>query len=89
MTYPLTYAKTVAAATGNRTPLGVLLDAVRKGGVKGVYRGLEGQLLKGFLSEGLKMTIKDRYVLSFSPLNLKGENLADKRQVGAHSRVGS
>jgi hypothetical protein len=27
-----------------------------------MYQGLEGQIAKGFLSEGVKLTIKDRYV---------------------------
>lgn len=33
---------------------------IKKRGVAGMYAGLEGQLAKGFLSEGIKLTLKDR-----------------------------
>ena len=35
---------------------------VRKQGLKGLYQGCESQLLKGFLSEGVKLVVKDRCV---------------------------
>ena len=35
---------------------------MRKQGLKGLYQGCESQLLKGFLSEGVKLVVKDRYV---------------------------
>ena len=36
-------------------------DALRKEGPGGLYQGLEAQLLKGFVSQGVTMMIKQRY----------------------------
>lgn len=38
----------------------VFAKTIKRYGITGLYAGLSGQLVKGFVSEGLKMTIKDR-----------------------------
>lgn len=69
LTYPLILAKTrlqYRAPSGRRlysSTYDVLAHALRRRGVAGLYSGLSGQVAKGFLSEGIKMTTKDRCVL--------------------------
>jgi len=66
LTYPLILAKTrlqFRSPSGKsvyRSNLHVFARTLRKQGVRGLYAGLEGQLVKGFLSEGLKQTLKAR-----------------------------
>lgn len=36
-------------------------DSMRKEGARGLYQGLEAQLLKGFVSQGVTMMVKQRY----------------------------
>ncbi|CAO1625949.1 unnamed protein product [Sympodiomycopsis kandeliae] len=64
--YPLIIAKTLLQY---RDPYGrkiyrnlidVIVKISRKKGIKGLYKGLESQLLKGIISHGVTMTIKDR-----------------------------
>lgn len=43
-----------------RSNIDVFRKTIKKRGIAGMYAGLEGQLVKGFLSEGVKLTIKDR-----------------------------
>lgn len=66
ITYPLILAKTrlqFRSPTGRsvyRSTLHVFARTVKRQGVRGLYAGLEGQLVKGFMSEGLKQTLKAR-----------------------------
>lgn len=66
VTYPLILAKTrlqFRSPSGRsvyRSTLHVFIKTIRRQGVRGLYAGLEGQLAKGFLSEGLKQTLKAR-----------------------------
>ena len=43
-----------------RSNVDVVRKTVARHGWTGLYAGLEGQVVKGFLSEGVKMVIKDR-----------------------------
>ncbi|KPV78430.1 uncharacterized protein RHOBADRAFT_40977 [Rhodotorula graminis WP1] len=69
VTYPLILAKTrlqFKSPTGRalyRSQVDVFRKTVRKQGLKGLYQGVESQLLKGFLSEGVKLVVKDRIEL--------------------------
>lgn len=42
------------------SPIDVFRRAYAKQGFAGLYAGVEGQLLKGFVNEGLKLLIKER-----------------------------
>lgn len=64
--YPLIIAKTLLQY---RDPSGrrmyrnladVIIKVTRKRGVVGLYKGLDSQLLKGVISHGVTMTLKDR-----------------------------
>jgi hypothetical protein len=37
-------------------------DIVEREGITGLYKGLEGQLVKGLVSQGVMMLVKQRYV---------------------------
>ncbi|GAA5887512.1 hypothetical protein JCM6882_001436 [Rhodosporidiobolus microsporus] len=69
ITYPLILAKTrlqFRSPTGRRlyrSQLDVFRKTLKQGGIAGLYSGLESQLIKGFLSEGIKLLIKDRVEL--------------------------
>ncbi|TNY18992.1 mitochondrial carrier domain-containing protein [Rhodotorula diobovata] len=69
VTYPLILAKTrlqFKSPTGRalyRSQLDVFRRTLKKQGIKGLYQGCESQLLKGFLSEGVKLVVKDRIEL--------------------------
>ncbi|GAA6001831.1 hypothetical protein JCM10207_002340 [Rhodosporidiobolus poonsookiae] len=69
ITYPLILAKTrlqFRSPTGRRlytSQLDVFRKTLAKHGLSGLYAGVESQLLKGFLSEGLKLLVKDRVEL--------------------------
>ena len=64
--YPLLLAKTRIQASrkdtqpGTRSMHDVWDSALRRQGPAGLYQGLEAQLLKGFLNQGLTMMIKQR-----------------------------
>ncbi len=66
ITYPLILAKTrlqFRSPSGRsvyKSNLHVFTKTLRKQGLRGLYAGLEGQLVKGFLSEGIKQTLKAR-----------------------------
>ena len=45
---------------------GVWADAVKRDGWAGLYQALEVQILKGFVSQGVTMLVKQRYVAHFS-----------------------
>ncbi|GAA6022707.1 hypothetical protein JCM11491_003739 [Sporobolomyces phaffii] len=69
-TYPLILAKTrlqFKSPTSGRavyaSPVDVVRRAYAKRGVAGLYAGVEGQVLKGFVNEGLKLLIKERLEL--------------------------
>ncbi|GAA5922983.1 uncharacterized protein JCM15063_003489 [Sporobolomyces koalae] len=69
VTYPLILAKTrlqFKSPTGRAlysSPFDVFRRAYSKQGLVGLYAGVEGQLLKGFVNEGLKLLIKERLEL--------------------------
>lgn len=44
--------------------IGTMQGVVKREGVQGLYKGIEGQLLKGFVSQGVMMLIKQRCVWS-------------------------
>ena len=46
------------------SPFDVFRRAYGKQGFAGLYAGVEGQLLKGFVNEGLKLLIKERYAMT-------------------------
>lgn len=66
LTYPLTLAKkrlqfkSPSGRSVYRSNLHVFTKTIRRQGVAGMYAGLEGQLAKGFLSEGVKQVLKAR-----------------------------
>lgn len=64
--YPLLLAKTrlQSSRRGTQTHnmFDVWDDAIKRGGISGLYQGLETQLVKGFLNQGLAMMIKQRCV---------------------------
>lgn len=72
--YPLMLAKTRLQVhrrrvkEGNASPkshvsmLTIWEDALRREGGRGLYQGLEAQLLKGFVSQGVTMMVKQRWV---------------------------
>ncbi|GAA5994102.1 hypothetical protein JCM5350_008094 [Sporobolomyces pararoseus] len=68
-TYPLILAKTrlqFKSPTGRalyNSPFDVFRRAYARQGFAGLYAGVEGQLLKGFVNEGLKLLIKERLEL--------------------------
>lgn len=61
--YPLVLAKAVSmsGAESDRL-LGPLRRIYRAEGVAGIYKGLEGQLVKGVIQQGVTMLLKQRYV---------------------------
>lgn len=61
--YPLVLAKAVSmsGAESNRL-LGPLGRLYRAEGISGIYKGLEGQLVKGVIQQGVTMLLKQRYV---------------------------
>ncbi|KAK4057570.1 hypothetical protein OIO90_001215 [Microbotryomycetes sp. JL221] len=69
ITYPLILAKTrlqFKSPTGRRiyqSNIDVFRKTINKHGIKGMYQGLDGQLSKAFVSEGVKMMIKERFEL--------------------------
>ncbi|GAA5908315.1 uncharacterized protein JCM6883_004344 [Sporobolomyces salmoneus] len=69
ITYPLILAKTrlqFKSPTGRAlyaSPFDVFRRAYKRHGFAGLYAGVEGQLLKGFVNEGLKLLIKERLEL--------------------------
>ena len=80
--FPLILAKTLLQY---RSPSGrrvynslpeVFIKVVQKKGVIGLYQGLESQLLKGIISHGVTMTVKDRvedlYVQAFLAMRRRG-----------------
>ena len=46
--------------------IGPIADVYAKEGIRGCFRGVEGQLVKGFIQQGVTMLLKQRYV-SLSP----------------------
>lgn len=64
--YPLLLAKTRLQSSRRDTQthnmFDVWDDAIKRGGISGMYQGLETQLVKGFLNQGLAMMIKQRCV---------------------------
>lgn len=44
------------------SPLEIAEGVIRRDGVSGLYQGLQAQLLKGIISQGLTLSIKQRYV---------------------------
>lgn len=53
-------AKENGDAPESRNMTDVWREAVRKEGVRGLYQGLQAQLTKGFVSEGVTMVMKQR-----------------------------
>lgn len=43
-------------------PFEIAEGVIRRDGVAGLYQGLQAQLLKGIISQGLTLSIKQRYV---------------------------
>lgn len=43
-----------------RNLVDVIVKITRKRGIGGLYKGLDSQLLKGVISHGVTMTLKDR-----------------------------
>lgn len=44
--------------------IGPIADVYAKEGIRGCFRGVEGQLVKGFIQQGVTMLLKQRYVRS-------------------------
>lgn len=63
--YPLVLAKSLAQTAGRDYSLRASMDEIyTREGFRGLYRGLEGQLAKGLLSQGVMMLVKQRSVLA-------------------------
>ena len=72
--YPLMLAKTrlqvhrreasESGAVESESMLSVWRKAYGQEGWVGIYQGLEAQILKGFVSQGVTMMVKQRYVLN-------------------------
>ncbi|SCV68518.1 BQ2448_639 [Microbotryum intermedium] len=66
ITYPLILAKTrlqFKSASGRRlykSNFDVFSETIKKYGLFGMYQGLEGQIAKAFLSQGVKLVVKER-----------------------------
>lgn len=61
--YPLVLAKSLAQASSRDYSLRASMDKIyTREGFRGLYRGLEGQLVKGLLSQGVMMLVKQRSV---------------------------
>jgi len=62
--YPLMLAKTRAqvlpGSAKGRHLVSILKDAYKRGSYGGLYQGLEAQIIKGFLSQGLTIMVKQR-----------------------------
>ena len=62
--YPLMLAKTrlqVHRRNGDRADMiGVWKHAIKREGLQGVYQGLDAQMVKGFVSQGVTMVVKQR-----------------------------
>jgi len=62
--YPLMLAKTRAqvlpGSASGRNLVSILKNAYNRDGLSGLYQGLEAQVLKGFLSQGLTIMVKQR-----------------------------
>lgn len=60
--YPLMLVKAqgLSGHARNRSFLGPFMDVINKQGVPGLYRGIEAQLLKGFVEQGVMMLVKQR-----------------------------
>jgi hypothetical protein len=43
--------------------IGPIADVYKREGVRGCFRGVEGQLVKGFIQQGVTMLLKQRYAL--------------------------
>lgn len=61
ITYPLILAKArLSQDKKYKSWVHVVGSVVKRDGILGLYQGIEGQVTKGFASEGLKMMMKDR-----------------------------
>ncbi|KAK4055203.1 hypothetical protein OIV83_000483 [Microbotryomycetes sp. JL201] len=75
LVYPLILAKTrlqFKSPSGRRvfkSNLDVFRKTFRKHGIKGMYQGLDGQVTKAFVSEGVKMMMKERFELAIIVLH--------------------
>lgn len=59
--YPLILLKTrVQSSPRGTSPIHILTDILKTKGLGGLYKGLEVQLLKGVLNQGLTMMTKQR-----------------------------
>ncbi|KAM0793476.1 hypothetical protein ACM66B_000918 [Microbotryomycetes sp. NB124-2] len=73
--YPLILAKTrlqFKSPTGRRiykSNVDVFRKTIHKHGIKGMYQGLDGQVTKAFVSEGVKMMMKERFELAIIVLH--------------------
>ncbi|GAA5832206.1 hypothetical protein JCM11251_004279 [Rhodosporidiobolus azoricus] len=82
ITYPLILAKTrlqFRSPTGRRlyrSQFDVFRKTLKQSGIAGLYSGLESQLIKGFLSEGLKLLVKERVEL----LIIVGHRIATRQR---------
>lgn len=65
--YPLILAKTRLQAhrkngEAHESMISVWRKALQREGVQGLYQGLDAQVVKGFVSQGITMMVKQRYV---------------------------
>ena len=62
--YPLILAKTRLQAHrkkgGDATMVDIWKHSLRREGLQGVYQGLDAQIMKGFVNQGVTMMIKQR-----------------------------
>ena len=73
--YPLVLVKALSQSGADKGKnkrkvgmMGTLVRIVNREGISGLYKGLEGQLLKGVVQQGVMMLIKQRYVRLFDLL---------------------
>lgn len=48
------------------SPINIASEIIKREGVKGLYQGLEAQLIKGVISQGLTLSTKQRCSYSFA-----------------------
>jgi hypothetical protein len=60
--YPLILAKSLSLSGRSRDRFGPYKRIIREEGISGLFKGIEGQLLKGLVQQGVMMVVKQRCV---------------------------
>lgn len=65
--YPMVLVKALSQSGSSSSPLVTFEKILYHDGVGGLYKGLEAQLLKGFVNQGVTMLVKQRSVARRAP----------------------